>query len=166
MTSMTPMTPPPRPVTVRSALGKGLLYGGGGGFVAGFVVPWVGAAIADWDAMALVVMLIYGWYSGAIGAAYGLVAGCLVALVASPFRNDRAALVRLRPVWALVSAAIVVALSLVLFGWKSEPGPNETSDHVLSDRLSFYLFPSIAAAATGAWLTPRIAPRDAHPGAQ
>lgn len=139
------------------AVVTGARLGALGGLLGGFVLPWCGLAVANADPLGLVLIPIYGWFTAPVGAAYGLVTGTILAAVASPLRTRPRALARLRPAWAAGAAVCVTVISVAVFGWDTDPGPNETMLHVREDILSLYVAPAVGAAILAAWLTPKIA---------
>lgn len=146
--------------SVLSVVATGARLGALGGALGGFTLPWVGVAIADRSPAALVLVLVLGWVSAPVGAAYGVVTGAVVAAAAFPLRARPHLIRRLRVVWALTAALSVIAISFLLFGWDTSPGPNETMTHVWEEVLSLFALPAAGAAVLAAWLAPKItAPR-------
>lgn len=82
----------------------------------------MGLAIAAGDPGAILIAAVLGWVTAIVGAGYGLIIGTVIAFAASPLRDSRQRIARLRVVWALLAGGSALALSAALFGWNIQPG--------------------------------------------
>ena len=139
-------------------LARGLGWGSALGAAAGFVGMPLGIALYNLDPLGIVVLPLIGSYAAVIGAGYGAVAGLVVALAAAPFASRPEVLRRLRPLWALLAAGTVAAISTLVFRPELSPGANETMAHVREDLVTFYVLPCLCAAAAAALATPKLLP--------
>jgi hypothetical protein len=140
-----------------SNLGIGLLIGAGAGALAGAAEMAVAGAItADRDALLGAFML--ATLGLGFGAVFGAIAGFALAVLLLPLVGHPRALRRLRLVWGLCAAAIVLGLCSAVFGMPTlDPGPNETIENLRRDLVWFYIGPSLLALCLGIALAPLLA---------
>jgi hypothetical protein len=145
-------------------LGIGFLVGAGAGALAG-AADMAAAAVATATRDALFAALFLGMYGLGLGALVGAVTGFAVGVITLPFSGRPRLLRRLRLVWGLLAAAIVVGLCSLVFGAPSfVPGPNETLENVRSDLVWFYAVPTLLAFILGVALAPLLARNGRPPG--